>query len=130
LLVRDFNLIRRLSDRNKLGGNIQDMLRFNDAISNLRLEELQLVGNRFTWSNMQSSPLLESLEWFFASVSWITNYPGSMVITLLRDTLDHFPCVVSISTDIPKAKVFWFENYWLLHCDILTQCLIGLIEYS
>jgi hypothetical protein len=40
--VRDFNLIRRPSDRNRLGGNIQEMLRFNKVISHLGLEELPL----------------------------------------------------------------------------------------
>jgi hypothetical protein len=53
LIIGDFNLIRRASDRNKPGGNIQDMLKFNAAISNLRLEELQLVDNKFTWTNKQ-----------------------------------------------------------------------------
>jgi hypothetical protein len=37
ILVRDFNLIRRPSDRNKLGENVQEMLAFNDAISCLGL---------------------------------------------------------------------------------------------
>jgi hypothetical protein len=53
LIIGDFNLIRRASDRNKPGGNIQDMLKFNATISNLRLEELQLVDNKFTWTNKQ-----------------------------------------------------------------------------
>jgi hypothetical protein len=80
LLVGDFNLIGRPSDKNKPGGNIQEMLRFNVAISNLWLEELQLVGNRYTWTNKQESPLLEGLYWFFASMSWVSNYSGSLVI--------------------------------------------------
>jgi hypothetical protein len=62
LLVGDFNLIRRQSDRNKPGGNTQDMLDFNVAISNLRLEELRLHGSRYTWSSKQASPLLERLD--------------------------------------------------------------------
>jgi hypothetical protein len=62
LITGDFNLIRRNSDGNKPGGNIQDMLAFNDAISNLRLEELKLYGNKYTWSNCQQSPLLERLD--------------------------------------------------------------------
>jgi hypothetical protein len=33
-------------------------LAFNDAISNLRLEELKLYGNKYTWSNYQQSHLL------------------------------------------------------------------------
>jgi hypothetical protein len=51
LLVADFNLICRPSDRNKPGGNMQEMLQFNVAISNLRLIELQLIGNKYTWIN-------------------------------------------------------------------------------
>jgi hypothetical protein len=62
LLLGDFNLIRRPSDRNKLRGNVRGMLNFNAAISSLRLEELKLVGNKFTWSNKQQSPLLERLD--------------------------------------------------------------------
>jgi hypothetical protein len=61
--------------------NVSDMLSFNAAISSLRVEELKLNGNKFTWSNMQQSPLLERLDWFFASPSWMANYPGSSVST-------------------------------------------------
>jgi hypothetical protein len=49
--VGDFNLIRRQFDRNKEGGNIHDMLNFDAVISNLRLEELKLFGNKYTWTN-------------------------------------------------------------------------------
>jgi hypothetical protein len=91
------------------------MLNFNTAISALGLEELKFLGNKFTWSNMHSSPLLERLDWFFASVSWFINYLGSSMASLPRDTSDHCPCLISISTDIPKSKTFNFGNYWLLH---------------
>jgi hypothetical protein len=103
----------------KPGGNIQDMLKFNTAINNLRLEELQLVGNKFTWTNKQDNPLLERLDWFFAFASLVTNYPSSLVKTSSRDVSDHSPCLISVSTDIPRFKVFRFENYWLLHSDFM-----------
>jgi exonuclease III len=45
LLVGDFNLIRKPSDQNRPGGNVQEMFRFNEVISHLRLEELPLQGN-------------------------------------------------------------------------------------
>jgi hypothetical protein len=48
LLVGDFNLIHIPSDKNKLGGNVQNMLDFNAAISSPRLEEIKLLGNKFT----------------------------------------------------------------------------------
>jgi hypothetical protein len=119
LVVGDFNLLRKPEDRNRSGGNISEMLEFNAAISNQRLEELKLYGTKYIWTNKQLSPLLERLDWFFASVAWLTNYPGSFVSSLSRDTSDHTPCLISISTDVPKAKVFRFENYWLLHDDFM-----------
>jgi hypothetical protein len=95
------------------------MLQFNATISNQRLEELKLMENKFTWTNKQVSPFLERLDWFFASTSWLANYPRSFASTLSRGVSDHSPCLISISTDIPKVRVFRFENYWLLHDDFL-----------
>jgi exonuclease III len=119
LVLGDFNLIRRQGDRSKAEGNVNKMLAFNAAISNLRLEELKLSGNRYTWSNMQDNILLERLDWFFASFTWMTNYPESLVRTLSQDTSDHVPCLVTVLTCIPKAKVFRFENCWMNHEDFM-----------
>ena len=38
-----------------------------------------------------------------------------MVKPLCKPTSDHTPCVVTIETKIPRAKLFRFESYWLLH---------------
>jgi hypothetical protein len=93
------------------------MLLFNEAISNLGLVELPLEGRKYTWSNMQKTPLLERLDWFFTSASWTSTYPSTLVYPLVKPTSDHVPCVISIGTSIPKARVFRFENYWLQHSD-------------
>jgi hypothetical protein len=52
LIMGDFNFIRSPNDRNKPGGNISEMFKFNEAISNLGLVEIPLKGRKFTWSNM------------------------------------------------------------------------------
>jgi hypothetical protein len=49
----------------------------------------------------------------------MANYLGSSASTLPRGILDHNRCFMSISTDIPKAKIFSFENYWMLHDDFM-----------
>jgi exonuclease III len=59
LLLGDFNFIRSLDNRNKPGGNINDMLLFNDFIRAQNLTELPIKGRKYTWSNMQDDPLLE-----------------------------------------------------------------------
>jgi hypothetical protein len=53
-----------LEDRNRLGGNLQDILIFNDIIGYLGFVELPLKGRAYAWSNMQQDPLLEQLDWF------------------------------------------------------------------
>jgi endonuclease/exonuclease/phosphatase family metal-dependent hydrolase len=112
IIMGDFNFIRSPSNRNRDGGDVNDMLAFNEAISNLGLVELPLKGRKFTWSNMQQVPLMEKLDWFFTSSSWTLSYPSTLVFPLVKPTSDHLPCVVSIGTKIPRAKIFRFENYW------------------
>jgi hypothetical protein len=120
LVVGDFNLYRTPEDRNKPGGDHVEMYLFNEAINALGLVELPLNGKRFTWTNKQLSPLLERLDWFFTSTSWTTAYPNTYAYPLVMETSDHVPCVISISTNIPRKNFFRFENYWMEHQDFLS----------
>jgi hypothetical protein len=113
MVLGDFNFIRSQDNRNKPGGNINDMFLFNEIIGHLGLLELPLKGRSFTWSNMQKNPLLEQLDWFFTSSNWISDYPNSIVLPLAKIGSDHVPCLVTIDTNIPKSKLFRFENYWV-----------------
>ena len=112
LLLGDFNFMRSMDNRNKPGGDINDMFIFNEVIGHLGLIELPIKGRKYTWTNMQTAPLLEQIDWFFTTPSWTCSFPNTMVLPLARTTSDHVPCVVQIKTTIPKAKVFRFENYW------------------
>jgi hypothetical protein len=115
----DFNIYRSLSNRNRPSGNLADTLIFNDAIGHLDLVELPLKGRAYTWSNMQSNPLLEQLDCFFTSPNWTLDYPNTEVLPLARITLDHLPCQIVISTRIPRSNVFRFENFWAEQDDFL-----------
>jgi hypothetical protein len=115
LIVGDFNLIRSPQNRNKPGGNISEMFAFNEAISRLCLNEIPLKGCKFTWTNKQQDPLLERLDWFFSSNSWVSVLPNTSASALSRDTSDHTPCLITASTKVPKPHVFRFENFWLQH---------------
>ena len=113
LLMGDFNFYRYTDSRSRPGANLDDIETFNEVISHLGLIELPLKGRAYTWSNMQSDPLLVQLDWFFTSNQWTLTYPNTLVTSLARPTSDHVPCVISIGSSIPKAKVFRFENYWI-----------------
>ena len=117
LILGDFNLIRKNEDRNKPGGDVNDMFRFNAAINQLGINEIKLQGRKYTWSNKQYDPLLEKLDWVFTSDSWATSYPTTSVLAMEMVPSDHCPCVVTISTSIPRTKVFRFETNWLRHHD-------------
>lgn len=58
LLVGDFNLLRCPENRNRPGGNVNEMLLFNEVIHHLGLVEILLKGRSSTWSNMQENALL------------------------------------------------------------------------
>lgn len=125
IILGDFNLMRTPENRNKEGGNQQEMFMFNDTLSFLGLNEIELLGRKFTWSNLQPFPLLEKLDWVFTNSSWTITYPNTTVRALSMDPSDHCPCVVSICTSIPRARLFRFENYWLQHeqfPDLVQQC--------
>jgi hypothetical protein len=111
IIVGNFNFIRQPSDRNKPGGDVNDMLIFNEAIRNLGLIELPMKGTKITSSNMQHDPLLENLDCFFTSATWTHSYPSTFVYSISKQTSDHVPCVISIGSKIPKENIFIFENY-------------------
>jgi hypothetical protein len=118
MIIGDFNFYRSIEDRNRSGGNLIDMNTFNNVISNIRIIEILLKGRNFTWSNMQSNPLVH-LDWCFTYVNSATSYPNTLLILLAKNTLDHIPYVVQIGTKVFKAIVFRFENYWIEHPGFL-----------
>ena len=122
LLLGDFNFIRSPDNRNKPGGDVNEMFIFNDIIGHLGLVELPLKGRAYTWSNMQAEPLLEQLDWFFTSPNWVSDFPDTVVLPLANTASDHVPCVVNICTTIPKASIFRFENFWAEQAGFL-ECV-------
>jgi hypothetical protein len=38
---------------------------------------------------------------------------------------DHVPCLINISTNIPKSHTFRFENYWLEHDQFMEVVANG-----
>jgi hypothetical protein len=116
----DFNFYRYAENRNKVGGNFNDSLVFN-IMSHIGLIELPIKGRTYTWSDMKDKPSLEQIDWFFTSPAWTSQFPLSLVLPLAKTTSDHLPCKVQIGTNIPKANIFRFENFWLSHPSCMEQ---------
>lgn len=77
LLVGDFNLLCCPENCNKLGGNVNEMLLFNEVNHRLGLVEIPLKARSFTWSNMQENALLQNLDWVFTSAVWSLTFPST-----------------------------------------------------
>jgi mannosylglycoprotein endo-beta-mannosidase len=71
---------------------------------------------------MQQEPLLEQIDWFFTTPSWTTHFPNTLVLPMAKSSSDHVPCMVTIDTNIPKSRIFRFENYWADHPSFL-ECV-------
>lgn len=82
IIMGDFNFHRFVQNRNRPGGDMNDIFLFNDMISNLGLIEIPLKDRSFTWSNMHDTSLLEQLDWVFISPSWSISYPNTLALSM------------------------------------------------
>jgi hypothetical protein len=123
LLVGDFNLLRGTADKNQ--GHLDNHLcsLFNNTLDCLGVVELQLQDCLFTWSNMRSAPTLARLDRAFVNNDHTSSFPSTSLTTLPRLASDHKPLLVSMSTSIPKSRIFRFENAWLHHPLFLPEVL-------
>jgi len=107
MLAGDFNFCRSISDRNRDGGNMNDIMIFNEIISNLGLLEIPLKGRNFTWSNMQSEPLLEQIDWVFTSINWISDFPNTLLLPLATSLAKYRLALQSQKLKSSGLKFFW-----------------------
>jgi hypothetical protein len=114
MIVGDFNLLSAPSDKNNSNFNAALASSFNDAIRTLALFELPLLDRRYTWTNKRDTPVLARLDRALFNHAWNLRLPQSALSSLPRPTSDHFPLLVTATTDIPRSQCFRFENAWLL----------------
>ncbi len=70
VLCGDFNMTRNLLERRGRSWSGRLMNMFTDLINDLELIDLPLGNQSYTWSNMQSTPMLAKLDRFLDSMEW------------------------------------------------------------
>jgi exonuclease III len=113
LIFGDFNMIRYPHEKNNANFHQAEADAFNDCIHSLCLIDLPLIGRQFTWTSKRTIPTLERLDRGFINLAWDKSLPNTILTPLTRRTSDHVPLVVTAATQIPKSKLFRFENYWI-----------------
>lgn len=109
----DFNIIRKITEKNKPCSLPRWSHIFNSIIETAGLKELPLHGRLYTWANNHEDPTFEKLDRFFVSTKWELQFPLATVTALNRDMSDHVPLQLSTGVEPPFCNTFRFENCWL-----------------
>lgn len=110
----DFNFIRVSSEKNTPSVSDVNMRRFDYFLRRHELCDFPLNGGVFTWTNMQTFPILCRLDRFVVSGEWEDKFPLMAQCVLTRTVSDHSP--VSLRSGIVfgpfpfKVDIFWLEH--------------------
>jgi len=113
LIMGDFNLIYKASDKNNLNLNRRLMGKFRAALDECELMEICLQNRKFTWSDERDSPTLVCLDRAFCNADWELLFPNFALHALSTGASDHCPILLSRQDVVPRKAIFRFENHWL-----------------
>jgi endonuclease/exonuclease/phosphatase family metal-dependent hydrolase len=112
LLGGDFNMIYRAQDKSNDRLDRRSMRRFRSFIDQAQLEEINMVGRCFSWSNCRDRPTLELLDWVFVSVDWLLEFPSHALKSLSSQCSDHCPLLLLMHAFQGAKQRFLFEYFW------------------
>ena len=121
----DFNIIRRLDEKNNDNYNDRWPFMFNAVIDSLNLREIEMTGRKFTWANHLQNQTFEKLDRVLVCTDLEAKYPHTTVYALTREISDHTPLL--LSTNNPSSAYqpqFKFELGWLLRdgfCEMVRD---------
>jgi endonuclease/exonuclease/phosphatase family metal-dependent hydrolase len=83
LVIGDFNMILRASEKNNENLDRRSMTRFRDFVNSHELKELYMHGRTYTWSNERQTPTLTRIDRALISINWDLTYPDLAASHLL-----------------------------------------------
>lgn len=112
MLLGDFNMILRASEKNNNNINRRMMAKFRSFVDDHELKELYMHGRLYTWSNERDDPTLTKIDRVLASVDWELTYPNHLLQALSLSVSDHAPLHLSTNMHFYKVKRFRFKVFW------------------
>jgi hypothetical protein len=112
-LCGDFNMIYRAQDKNNGRLDRRCMRRFRALLNRAHLDEIDMIGRRFTWSNERGQPPLELLDRMFATSDWLAAFPNHILKPLSSDYSDHCPLLLQLQAFGAAKRRFRFEPFWV-----------------
>lgn len=74
------------------------MGRFHRVLNDLQLQEIEMLGRRFAWSNERDQPTFVRLDRAFWSNKWDAAYPNHALQSTAAGVLDHCRLILSTNT--------------------------------
>jgi hypothetical protein len=113
MIIGDFNMILRASEKNNENLDRNMMSRFRAFVENHELRDIYMHGRLFTWSNERQTPTMSKLDRALVSIDWQIMYPDSLLQALSSSISDHTPLHLSLNAGHRPKKRFKFEMFWL-----------------
>jgi hypothetical protein len=113
MIIGDFNMILRASEKNNENLDRNMKARFRTFVENHELRDLYMHGRLFTWSNERQTPTMSKLDRALVSIDWQIMYPDSLLQALSSSISDHTPLHLSLNACHRTKKRFKFEMFWL-----------------
>lgn len=113
MIIRDFNLIYKSSDKNNDRLNRRMMQRFGGLLDKIQVKELHLSGRRFTWTDDGEALTQTKIDRAFVSTDWDVLFSGSNLYPLSSACSNHAPLFLVGNESRAKPPQFCFEAFWL-----------------
>jgi hypothetical protein len=116
-VLGDFNAILHREERrgvNDLTSSslYSEMADFNTFVRNMDLEDLPVLGRKFTWSHPNGSSV-SRIDRVLVSEGWLSNWGYPSLWVLPRTVSDHCPLVLRYNGMDWGPRPFRFNNFWL-----------------
>jgi hypothetical protein len=112
LICGDFNLIKKVNEKNNENVNLRMMGRFSALIEALELVDFPLLGRRFTWSKNQEIATLTRIDRVFVTKEWYMAFLQFQLMPASSNVSDHCPLQLK-PMERNHLCGFRFESHWL-----------------
>lgn len=82
----------------------------------MEVNEIPLLGRKYTWSNERQPPTLVRLDRAFYCVEWDSIFPKSILQSMTAGVSEHCPLILDLKVDTASKRWVHLESFW-------TRCL-------
>ncbi|GJT53297.1 cytochrome P450 [Tanacetum coccineum] len=116
----DFNSITHLEDKLHCTIDEQNMLNFNDFISNANLFDVPIHNYKFTRFGRQGKR--SRIDRMLVNAAWISTWPNAKLVTGEKEESDHLPIIWGPECRVWGPRPFRFNNDWFRFPDFEVKC--------